>query len=322
MKSIRTWLSGSALLLATAAWGAVPAHPGMLNYVEGQARIAGQSVTSTNVGTADVREGQVIETGSGKAEVLLTPGVFLRLGENSAVRMDSAGLTDTRVAVLGGRVMIEADNLHKQNNIQVQDGPAVARLEKNGIYAFSTNPGTVETFDGKVEVSEDDRNVDLGKGHEAQLQAPLQSQKFDRKAAEKDSLYQWSKLRSEYLAEANIESAQTLVVNNGGWYGGGWYWNPWFASYAWVPGDGMFWSPFGYGFYSPFSVWSAPVYFYGGGHRGFYRGGYRGGSRTPVINRGFVGGARPSFHSGFGGRAMGGGFHGRAMGGGFHGGRR
>jgi hypothetical protein len=275
------WLSGSALLLATTAWGAVSAHPGMLNYVEGQARIDGRSVTSSSIGTADVREGQVIETGSGKAEVLLTPGVFLRLGENSSVRMDSAGLTDTRIAVLGGKVMIEADNLRKENNVQVADAGAVARLEKNGIYQFSASPAVVQTFDGKVRVTADDQSVELGKGHEATLQAPLVSHKFDRKEGEKDSLYQWSKVRSEYLAEANLASARTLVVNNAGWYGGGWYWNPWFSSYAWVPGDGMFWSPFGYGFYSPFSVWSAPVY--------VYRGGYRGGYRAPAVNRGFGG---------------------------------
>lgn len=304
MNSFRMWLSGSALLLATSAWAAVPAHPGMLNYVEGQARIAGQTVTPSNVGTADVGEGQVIETGRGKAEILLTPGVFLRLGENSAVRLDAAGLTDTRVAVLGGKVLVEADNLRKQNNIRVLDGTAVARLEKDGIYAFAANPGLVQTFDGKVQVTDNDRSIDLGKGHEAVLQsAQLQSQKFDRKEAEKDPLYQWSKARSEYLAEANIQSAQTLIVNNGGWYGGGWYWNPWFSSYAWVPGDGMFWSPFGYGFYSPFTVWSAPVYVYRG------RGGFRGGYRAPV--------ARPSFRSGgFGGRSFGGrSFGGRSFGG-------
>jgi hypothetical protein len=47
----------------------------------------------------------------------------------------------------------------------------------------------------------------------------------------------------------------------------GWFWDPYFAGYTWPPGDGLFWSPFGYGFYSPY-------YIYGGGHvyggRGIY----------------------------------------------------
>jgi hypothetical protein len=281
---------GILLVLAASAWAAVPAHPGMLNYVEGQARISGRTVTSSNVGSADVGVGQVIETGMGKAEVLLTPGVFLRLGENSSVRMDSDGLTDTRVAVLGGRVMIEADDLRKENNIRVQNLGAVARLEKNGIYQFSTSPALIATFDGKAQVTQNDQSVDLGKGHQAALQGPLQSTKFDRKAAEHDPLYQWSKVRSAYLAEANLAEARVLV-DNGGWYGGGWYWNPWFSSYAWVPGNGMFWSPFGYGYYSPFAVWAVPVYGYRGGfyrggfrHGGFYRGGF---SRGAVAGHGF-----------------------------------
>jgi hypothetical protein len=271
MKLFKTWLSGMVLplaLVAIPALAAIPAHPGMLNYVEGQARINGRVVTAGNVGTVDVGEGQVIETGKGKAEILLTPGVFLRLGDNSSLRMDLASLIDTRVAILSGHAMIEADNLQKENNIRVLDGGAVSRLEKNGIYSFTANPADAATFDGKLQVTENDRSVDLGKGHETKLQAPLQSMKFDRNADEKDPLYQWSKVRSQYVAEANVNQAQAFMYNNAGWYGPGWYWDPWFSMYSWIPGDGIFWSPFGWGFYSPFTVWQAPIYYHGYGHRG------------------------------------------------------
>ncbi len=287
MKIFRTLLSGMILPLAFhagAAWGAIPAHPGMLNYVEGQTRINGQAVTARNVGTADVGEGQVIETGQGKAEILLTPGVFLRLGENSAVRMDSAGLIDTRVAILNGHVMIEADNLQKGNNIRVLSGGTVSRLEKDGIYSFSSNPASVATFDGKVQVTENDQNVELGKGRETSLGPTLHAAKFDRNADENDPLYQWSKVRSQYDAEANMDQAHTIVVDGGGWYGPGWYWDAGFGMYSWIPGDGLFWGPFGWGFYSPFTVWQAPVFY----NRGFYRGGgFVGGTRgyTPLLPR-------------------------------------
>jgi len=278
----------------------------MLNYVEGQARISGQNVSAASVGTADVREGQILETGKGKAEILLTPGVFLRIGDNSSVRMDSAGLTDTRIAVLSGRVLIEADNLQKENNIQVADADAVAHLKKDGIYRFSANPPQIAAFDGKVRVTENDQSVEIGKGHAVDLQTPLKPVKFDRKADEKDPLYQWSKVRSEYLAEANVSSAQSVVLNASSWYGGGWYWNPWYASYAWIPGDGMFWSPFGYGFYSPFAVWSAPVYTY----RGFGRGVVRPG--LGPVRPGFRTGVRPGIHS-LGGRSSLGGMNAAGM---------
>jgi hypothetical protein len=314
MKAFKIWLSGMAAVLALAApraWSAIPAHPGFFNYVEGQAQIDGWVVTNTNVGAAEVGAGKTIETSAGKAEVLLTPGVLLRLGDNSAVRMDSLGLTDTRLTLLRGRAMIEADNLRNENHIRVADQNSVTTLEKNGIYSFGTAPPEVATFDGKAQVTEDDQNVQLGKGHETTLQTPLHSVKFDRKADEKDSLYQWSSVRSEYLAEANVDQARTIVVNGFGWYGPGWYWNPWFDMYSWIPGDGFFTGPFGWGFYSPFYVWAAPVY-YGHGNRGPYP--YRG---VPAV-RGAVRGPAPAMR-GFSGGFSRGGF----AGGGFsRGGRR
>ncbi|HEY3834958.1 MAG TPA: hypothetical protein VGL72_00230 [Bryobacteraceae bacterium] len=291
MRWFNTLISVIVLPLAYAAvpaMAAIPAHPGMLNYVEGQARIDGRPVFNSNVGTADVREGQVIETGTGKAEMLLTPGVFLRLGDNSAVRLDAAGLTNTRVALLRGHAMIEADNLQKGNNISVLDDGAVSRIEKNGIYSFTANPREVATYDGKLAVTANDKTVELGKGHETNPQGLLTSAKFDVKANKSDPLYQWSSVRSQYVAEANVDVASNLGWNQSAWMGAGWYWDPWFAMYSWIPGDGMFWSPFGYGwgFYSPFTVWQSPIIV----RRGFVGGrGFAGAYRAPAFRGGAVG---------------------------------
>ena len=326
MKLFKIWLTGIIIpmtFVAAPAWCAAPAHPGTLNYVEGEARINGKTVTNANVGTIDVNEGQVIETGAGKAEILLTPGVFLRLGENSSVRLDAAGLTDTRVAILSGHVMIEADDLQKENNIQILDQGAVSRLEKNGIYSFTANPAQVATFDGKVEVTENERNIELGKGHETDPNGSPHALKFDVKADENDPLYAWSKVRSQYLAEADVDQASNIMMSGAGWYGDGWYWDPWFDMYSWIPGEGMFGGPFGWGFYSPFDVWYAPGFYGGYGYRGYggyggYRGGYagrgyagrggiaaRGGYRGAVGRGGFAGGGFA--RGGGGGFARGGG---------------
>ena len=43
----------------------------------------------------------------------------------------------------------------------------------------------------------------------------------------------------------------------------GWFWDPYFDAYTWMPWDGIFFSPFGWGFYSPGFAYAAP--FYGGG---------------------------------------------------------
>src|SRR5579863_9926149 len=76
-----------------------PARPGTLNYVEGQVYLGAQSLNAKSVGTVELDPGQTLTTQNGKAEILLTPGVFLRLGDNSAATMMSSSLTYTKMSV-------------------------------------------------------------------------------------------------------------------------------------------------------------------------------------------------------------------------------
>jgi len=303
-------------------WAAVTPQPGALNYIEGQVSINNQALTSKAVGSAAMNDGDVVSTGNGRAEILLTPGVLLRLNHNSAVRMDSTELLNTRVDLLQGQAMLEVDNLHKENNVQIADAGAITQPEKKGIYAFNADQPAVQVFDGKAVVREGDEHVDLGKGHEALLATqPLKSQKFDRDAAQNsDQLYAWSKLRSEYLSEATAASAQTFVVNAGGWYGPGWYWNPWWGMYSFVPGTGFFYNPFGFGLYSPVYFGTVLVPHYYGHYGRVYAGGAGVGAvRVPAVRGGFTGrsfAARGPIGGGFRGGMSGG------IAGGFHGGRR
>jgi hypothetical protein len=247
----------------------------MLNYVEGQANIDGRPVSNQSVGSVDVPEGQVIETGQGKAEILLTPGVFLRLGSNSAVRMVNAGLADTRVELLHGQALVEATDIQKGNNIQIVDRGVTTRLDKNGLYQFGDQ--NIAVYEGKATVMNGDAHQDLKKGHEAEL-AGLHVTKFDTKSG--DDLYRWSDLRSEYLSEASVATARTLVVDPGF----GWFWNPWYGYYTFLPGPWFVSSPFGWGFYGPRAV----AYY-----RGPVRGGYVALNRPAAVGprTAFVGGA-------------------------------
>jgi hypothetical protein len=104
--------------------------------------------------------------------------------------------------------------------------------------------------------------VDLKKGRQVTLTSgTLKAEKFDTK--QRDDLYAWSNLRSEYAAEASYATARNIVVNNyGGWgYGAGWFWNPWYSSWAFVPSAGYFYDPFGWGFYSPAALYYTPRYY-------------------------------------------------------------
>src|SRR5262249_7842150 len=138
----------SLVALSIPAKAAMPAHPGMINYVEGNASINGQPITAKDVGTAELNENQVLSTGAGKAEVLLTPGVFLRVGDNSVVRMISAHLTDTNVGLLRGEAMVEVGDVLKENHIGVLVNGATITLEKNGLYDFNIGLPNVRVYDG------------------------------------------------------------------------------------------------------------------------------------------------------------------------------
>ena len=287
------------------AGGNPSARPGAVNYTEGQVTIDGRAVKA-GVST-EVEPGQVLTTGQpGKVEMLLTPGVFLRLGDNAAVKMVSPSLTDTRVELMHGEAMIEADQVLEGNHLVISDRGVDTQILKNGLYKFTVDPAQLAVYDGKAQVFVDEKTVEVGKGKQYTLvqSASLKPQNFDRKTT--DQLYQWSDVRSEYVAEANQSAVQYIVggAYPFGFYGMGWYWNPWFDSWAFVPGAGFFGGPFGYGFYSPayWRVYPPATYFARPGVVAAVPGARVGVGASMAVRGGAVGGFGGGFHGGGGRR--------------------
>jgi hypothetical protein len=299
------WMLSLATLSATAfGQTANQARPGTLNYIEGQASIEGRPVTPNSVGNTVLESGQYLSTANGKAEILLTPGVFLRLGNDSTVQMVSPNLTKTEVRLERGHANIEADQLYKQNVILIDLKNGQTQLLQNGLYTFDADSSAVRVFDGKAAVfpganlQADVKPIDVKGSHDLVLTGePAKPQHFDKDKSQ-DDLYRWSSLRSEYLGQANIGLAEEYAGVSG--FYPGWYWAGGPYGYTWLPGDGLFWNPYGYGFYSPYYLYGGGFIYGRYGHGGYpYRGGFAYG----------------------GGRAVGGeGFHGGGGGGGFHGG--
>jgi hypothetical protein len=301
-------------LLPGVAWAASPGRPGTLNYFEGQAAIGTQPLDPKAVGSVEVAPGQSLNVEKGKAEVLLTPGVFLRIGDNSSIQMNSADLLNTEVRLIKGRAMVEVADIRRQNNLRVSEDGASVQLAKTGLYAFDADRDQLRVFEGMALVQEGSNVVKVKSGHELDLNPSrsLKAQKFD-KNKNQDDLYTWSSLRSGYLAEANVDAARTYTSS--AWFGTGWYWDPWYSAYTYIPGDGLFYSPFGWGFYSPFAVFDAPFFFGEGRFHHFDHDFHRGGPGSHDGSRAFSG---HGFHSGSAvGTHANGGFHG---GSGFHGG--
>src|SRR5580698_7857470 len=154
MPRLRVHLLLALATLSVSAFGQSTnqARPGTLNCVEGNASIGNRPLSARSVGTAELKPGQVLTTGDGKAEILLTPGVFVRLNDNSALKMISPNLTHTEIELDRGRASIEVDQLYKQNNIVVTQNGGQTELLKVGLYEFNADANTMRVFDGKAAV--------------------------------------------------------------------------------------------------------------------------------------------------------------------------
>lgn len=264
-------------LLATAAWAqdVVSARAGLIHYLEGAVYVGDKLVEQTPNTKLfsqfpEVKEKQTLRTEMGRAEILLSPGAVLRVGEDSSVRMISSLLVDTRFEVVSGSAVVDISELQKENAVTVLVGDSTVQLKKAGLYRLATNPALVMVYDGQADVIANDVKKTIKRGNTAVIEGELVASKFDTEKG--DSLLRWSLRRSGYLALANVSAAKSLSDSGYGW-SGGWRYNPYFGMFTFIPARGVACSSFtGMCFYSPQRIYSV-----------FYR---------PV--------ARPSYNAGFG----------------------
>ena len=244
------------------------AVPGTLNYVEGSVSIDGQPVTQKSVGSVTLHPGQEISTDKGRVELLLTPGVFFRLGDNSEAKMVSPELTNTIIELDRGRAAVEVDQIYKENDLHVVENQVPVQLVKPGFYEFDASSDSVMVFKGEAAaLRPNEKFVAIKSGHELNLSedAALKPVKFNANAQEQSGLYRWSSLRSDYLSQAN----QQIAGNYADGYAPGWYWDPYMIGYTFI-GPSPFYSPFGWGFY-PLG-WAGGYGWGFGGYGGYYGG--------------------------------------------------
>ncbi|MDQ6706655.1 MAG: FecR domain-containing protein [Acidobacteriota bacterium] len=320
-------------------------NSGLVHYSEGKVYAADKLVEPKFGHFPELKNNDELRTEEGRAEVLLSPGSFLRVAENSSIRMISNRLTDTKIELLTGEALIEtvdqtkdkAAAMVKGNSITMLYKDASISLVKSGVYVFSADSGRVRVYEGEAVVTAGGSQLTLKKGKETLLGGVLMASKFDSKLG--DELVRWSYRRAGYVAMANVSAAKSFRDNGygsggfsmlGGGFGSGWAFNPYFGMYTFVPGYGFASSPFGYNYWSPYNVGQfysyAPYYggYYGGGNGGSYGGGYRNpGSTyttslqaaTAATRRESVGSSTPHTVSGFAASETGGGGRGGFSGG-------
>ncbi len=286
--------------LPLVAQEAISAKAGLVNYFEGTVLLNGEELAYNITKFHQVPSGGVLETpANGRAEVLLSPGVMLWLGESSRLQLVSDRIDAAEVRLLAGTAVISSTEFPSDTSVTVLVNEEQVRLNKAGVYNLSFYPARVEVHQGQAEVLRAGVETRVKKGRALFLDQPGSGLESLDKNATPDPLSLWAQTRDNYLQMANVSAARQVQTAGGfpsmgnlgmlGAYSGfgSWFYNPYFGMYTFVPFGTGFASPFGGYFWGPRSVMGAYAPFFGGG--GFGGGGFvGGGSGRGVVGRNSV----------------------------------
>lgn len=250
------WMGAVALgcLVGGSALGqyVVSAKSGLVHYTEGQVFL-GEAINPKPGEYPEIKEGQHLTTKMGRAEVLLQPGVFLRLAENSDIAMVSNRLTDTKVEVVAGSVILEVGEITKESSVELLVAGKVLEIRKAGVFRVNMdNPPLVRVYDGELAVIDASGPIKVKDGKQLLLTSVPAVEKFAKD--DSDAFLRWVGRRSGYMAMANISAASHMRENNISWTGGSWYYNTMFGMYTYVPFNGRYRNYWNNSYYSPRTV--------------------------------------------------------------------
>ena len=259
-------LAGSAV-----AQTVISAKSGLIHYTEGTVTLAGKPAAPTITDFPEMKAGEELRTELGRAEVLLSPGVFLRVAENSAVRMISNRLEDTKIELLSGSALLEVGDLNtKEQQLEVLVAGTTVEFTKRGLFRLDASPAQLLVYDGSAVVMAGSQPVTVKEGKQTVLSATASPEKFNKEKG--DAFHRWASRRSGYIALANISAAKRMSDNQSTCSAACWMFNPYFGSFTFIPMSGMYRSPFGWSYYSPYTVdrvyYRPPVQTYNPGYGG------------------------------------------------------
>lgn len=212
---------GLALWLAAANFASaqyvVSARAGTINFTTGQVSVDDQPVDRNPAKILTLRDGQLVRTKNGRAEILVGPAVFLRLGPRSVMRMVNSRLEDTQIEIQEGTALLEVIDVANGGNLHVLMGGARTAFRGTGLHRFDANAGDLYVYGGHATVSTSGPIFDSFRGRVVHLRDVPTESRFD--ARKKDDLLQWSARRSFRLFISNPAARARLsnweVVNIG-----------------------------------------------------------------------------------------------------------
>jgi hypothetical protein len=243
----------------------ITAKAGGVNYVQGSVsidRTVGKSGMLLKGDTIQV--GDCVSTGAnGRAEILLNPGSYLRLAENSSFEFTTTSLEDLQVSVIRGSVMLEVFAAN-DFRVAVNTPKDSYDLIETGVYRIDVSAdgaGRIEVWKGKAEVGDETLK---GGRTASSLDGQTAIAKFDRD--ERDDFEDWSRARAKELAKATDtlkdRTLRTSLMRS--FLGGRWNMYDSFGLWVYSAQYGRYcFLPFGYGWSSPYGYgFGSNIYWY------------------------------------------------------------
>jgi hypothetical protein len=185
----------------------ISARSGLINYSEGDVLVNGQVLQRKFGSYTTLKEGSDLVTRSGRAEILLTPNTYLRVGEESGVKMISADLGDTKVELLGGSAILDSSTAPGKTPVSVTVKNAVVRFVTPGKFRIDAEPPQLHVFKGDAEVDDNGHTTKVA----AEQLLPLDGATIVRRFTQgSDNLLDlWSDERHTLIA-SNLTDAASI----------------------------------------------------------------------------------------------------------------
>ena len=198
----------AALLLPAGAQSVISTHSGVIHFFEGAVYLGDQSLESHLGRFPTMPQGAELRTAEGRAEVLLTPGVFLRMGDRSAIRMLANDLADTEVELEAGSVIVDSGEPNLNTSVTLIYKNWRVHLLQKGVYRIDVDPPRLWVRQGQAEVFSGAREqpVSVEQGMSLAFAGVLVPEQAREQS--KDALSEWSTGRGESITADNEITAQ------------------------------------------------------------------------------------------------------------------
>ena len=143
----------SVLGLPSYGQSVISARSGVVHFFEGAVYLGAEPLEPHLGKFPSIAEGAELRTAQGRAEVLLTPAVFLRVGERSAIRMLANDLSDTRVELLAGSAIVDSGEPGAGTSVTLVYKDWNVRFPQRGVYRIDSEPSRLVVLTGKAQVS-------------------------------------------------------------------------------------------------------------------------------------------------------------------------